>query len=165
MGLETAHPDALDRLNKRMTVDDFARAADALKRRGVAMRVFLLIHPPFIPVERQDDWLVRSIDVAFSSGATAVSLIPTRPGNGALETLAAHGEFRAPSLEEIERSAQLALTAAPRGRVFVDLWDLQRFANCPGCFDARLTRLRTLNLEQRWQPLPACGQCGEGRPA
>jgi hypothetical protein len=27
MGLETAHPAALERLNKRMTLDDFTRAA------------------------------------------------------------------------------------------------------------------------------------------
>ena len=165
MGLETAHPDALDRLNKRMTVDDFAKAADALKMRGVALRVFLLIHPPFIPVGDQDDWLLRSVDAAFSSGATAVSLIPTRPGNGAIEALSVSGEFRAPSLERDRAQCPTRAHASPRGRVFVDLWDLQRFANCDECFDARRARLRTLNLEQRWQQLPACERCSEGGQA
>ena len=49
MGLETVHPDALDKLNKRMTVDDFVRAAGLLRRRDVALRVFLLISPPGVP--------------------------------------------------------------------------------------------------------------------
>ncbi|HET9833622.1 MAG TPA: hypothetical protein VFP91_18000, partial [Vicinamibacterales bacterium] len=48
MGLETAHPAALDALNKRMTTDDFARAADWLRERSISVRAFLLIHPPFI---------------------------------------------------------------------------------------------------------------------
>ena len=40
MGLETVHPDALERLHKRMTVDQFADAADALAApRRVAARV------------------------------------------------------------------------------------------------------------------------------
>ena len=49
MGLETAHPDALARLNKGCTLDDFARAARALAAHGVGLRVFLLVHPPFVP--------------------------------------------------------------------------------------------------------------------
>src|SRR5437868_3342925 len=57
MGLETAHPDALDKLNKRMTVDDFVRAADRLRQRDVALRVFLLIAPPGIPSGEQYEWL------------------------------------------------------------------------------------------------------------
>src|SRR3954447_7034922 len=52
MGLETVHRGALERLHKRMTVDEFADAASRLVRRGVAVRVFLLIAPPFI---RQGD--------------------------------------------------------------------------------------------------------------
>jgi uncharacterized Fe-S cluster-containing MiaB family protein len=49
MGLETVHPDALERLHKRMTVDQFADAASRLVRSGVTVRVFLLIAPPFVP--------------------------------------------------------------------------------------------------------------------
>ena len=61
MGLETVHPAALEALNKRMTTDDFARAADDLRRRDVSLsRVFVLIAPPFVPAEEQDEWLLRS---------------------------------------------------------------------------------------------------------
>ncbi len=160
MGLETAHPVALDRLNKRFTVKRFAQAANALETRGVALRVFLLISPPFIPVHEQDDWLLRSVDAAFSCGASVVSLVPTRPGNGAIDALAARGSFRAPGLDDIERSVALALThARDYGRVFVDLWDLQRFAHCQQCFASRRDRLHAMNLEQRVLPQSACLNC------
>jgi archaeosine synthase beta-subunit len=163
MGLETAHPEALDRLNKRMTIDDFAGAAEELKRRDAALRVFVLISPPFIPQGEQDDWLLRSIDVAFSSGASVVSMIPTRPGNGALDALAADGAFRPPRLEDIERSIEAGLTAHPdRGRIFVDLWDLERFSACAHCFAARRARLHAINLEQRVSSPSPCDMCGAG---
>jgi radical SAM enzyme (TIGR01210 family) len=151
MGLETAHPGALERLNKRMTVEQFARAAEALLGRGVAVRAFVLVFPPFVPREEHDEWLVRSVNFAFACGASVVSLIPTRGGNGALEALAAAGSFEAPTLADLERSFELVL-ARSRGRVFADLWDLGRFAECAECRPARTERLRLMNLEQRVQP-------------
>jgi archaeosine synthase beta-subunit len=157
MGLETAHPDALDRLNKRFTLERFAAAAKALADRGVALRVFLLISPPFISSDEQDAWLLHSVDAAFSCGASVVSLVPTRPGNGAIDRLAASGWFRAPDLDDIERSFALALRHAQgRGRVFVDVWDLERFAHCPQCTDARRARLQAMNLEQVVLPQRPC---------
>jgi archaeosine synthase beta-subunit len=159
MGLETAHPDALDRLNKGFTLDDFGHAAYALAERGVALRVFLLIAPPFVPFADHDAWLLRSIDAAFSCGAAVVSLVPTRPGNGAMEALTEAGAFRAPTLDDIERSLALAIAhAATRGRVFVDLWDLERFSNCPHCVGARRDRLHAMNLEQRVLPPTTCSE-------
>jgi radical SAM enzyme (TIGR01210 family) len=163
IGLETAHPQALERLNKRMTVADFSRAAAALAHRGVALRVFLLIAPPFVPPDEHDVWLRRSLDVALSCGATVTSLVPTRPGNGAVEALTAQGCFRAPTLEDIERSFESALDeAAGRGRVFVDLWDLERFVECRWCEAARRARLEAMNLGQRRLPRVRCDRCGSG---
>jgi radical SAM enzyme (TIGR01210 family) len=157
MGLETAHPVALDRLNKRFTLERFARAARALDDRGVALRVFLLISPPFVPSHEQDAWLLHSVDAAFSCGASVISLVPTRPGNGAIDALSASGCFRAPDLEDIERSFALALRhARGRGRVFVDVWDLDRFAQCPHCTARRRDRLQAMNLEQLVLPERPC---------
>jgi radical SAM enzyme (TIGR01210 family) len=165
MGLETVHPDALDRLNKRMTVNDFARAAERLKALGVAIRVFVLISPPFIRPADQDEWLLRSVDVAFAHGASAVSLIPVRSGNGTVEALTGSGAFQPPTLAGIERSIQLARTSGRiSGRLFVDLWDLDRFVDCPHCQEARRSRLQTMNLEQRVAPPVPCTHCG-GSPA
>ena len=126
MGLETAHPAALDALNKRMTTDDFVRAAQWLRDRGVPIRAFVLIYPPFIPVEQQDEWLIRSVALAASCGASVVSLIPTRGGNGAMEALAREGLFQAPTREDVARSVTVALSSlrpsALRPRIFLDPW-------------------------------------------
>jgi radical SAM enzyme (TIGR01210 family) len=159
MGLETAHPDALERLHKRMTIDDFAKAADSLRRRAVALRVFLLIAPPFVPRDEQDAWLLRSVDLAFDCGASVVSLVPTRSGNGAMEALTAASEFRQPPLAAIERAVDAAHARRQRrGRIFVDLWDLERFSDCAACFAPRRSRLHAMNLEQRVLPRVACPQ-------
>jgi archaeosine synthase beta-subunit len=154
MGLETAHPVPLERLHKRVTLEGFAEAAAELRRRDVALRVFLLMSPPFIPDAEQDAWLLRSIDVAFECGASVVSLVPTRPGNGAMEALRDEGLFRMPTLDDIERSFAGALAHVRKGRpgrIFVDLWDLERFADADAGeadFVARRERLRLMNLQQ-----------------
>ncbi len=161
VGLETVHPEALEHLNKKMTVDDFRRAADRLAAHGVALRVFLLVSPPFVAAGEQDEWLARSVDAAIAAGATAISLIPTRSGNGAMEAIAADGYFDPPTLADLERSVDLALDR-PRAagvRIFADLWDLDRFSRCPACFDARRRRLHQTNREQRRLPAVACQAC------
>ena len=162
MGLETAHPEALERLNKRMTLDQFARAAETLLGQGAAVRAFVLVFPPFVPLEEQDEWLARSVDFAFACGASVVSLIPSRPGNGALEALGAGGSFAAPTLGDLERSFALALEHS-RGRVFADLWDVGRLSACRVCLRACTERLHRMNLEQRALPPIECAACS--RPA
>jgi hypothetical protein len=163
IGLETVHPEALERLNKKMTTGDFLLAASRLRSLGVALRVFLLVSPPFVPKGEQDEWLLRSIDLACEADATAVSLIPTRPGNGALDTLEEDGLFRPPSLLDLERSLTLALSrvAGRDTRVFADLWDLERFADCQLCLTARRERLRAINIWQNLQPPVSCSRCHE----
>lgn len=86
--------------------------------------------------------------------------MPTRGGNGALEALAAAGQFRQPRIADIERVFDRALGLPRDGlRVFVDLWDLERFAGCSHCLAARRTRLHAMNLEQRRRPAIACAKC------
>jgi len=160
IGLETAHPDALERLNKGMTLDEFTNAARFLSERDIALRVFLLVHPPFIDPAHAHEWVQRSIGFAFGSGATAVSLIPTRTGNGAMEALQAAGDFVPPTLFDLERSLEYGLSLK-HGRVFADLWDLDRFSKCPICFGARRSRLEQMNLHQSLLPAIQCDACGD----
>jgi archaeosine synthase beta-subunit len=162
MGLETAHPAALERLHKRFTLDDFARAAERLRAAGVALRVFLLVGVPFVPRDEQLPWIRRSAAFALEWGASAVSLIPTRPGNGALEALDEQGLFETPSLYDLEAAMDAVLPQAP-ARVFADLWDLERFARCSRCFDARRERLRLMNRTQQQQPAVRCAACQGGQ--
>ncbi len=158
MGLETAHPHALERLNKRMTVVQFRDAVRALRTRGAAVRAFLLVSPPFVPPLEQGEWLRRSVDEAFACGVEAVSLIPVRPGNGTIEALAREALFIAPDLRTLEDAFDDALARA-RGRVFADIWDIERLATCDACAAARRARLMTMNLTQRRLARVECPSC------
>jgi radical SAM enzyme (TIGR01210 family) len=160
MGLETAHPDVLEKLNKKFDLDDFARAAAFLRDHGVAMRAFVLVNPPFLNAADGLAWAVKSAEFAFDCGASAVSLIPTRAGNGAMERLRETGEFTPPTLAALEQTQRAAL-ALGRGRVFADTWGLAPFSRCPRCFEARVQRLRAVNLAQRDLPPVRCADCPE----
>lgn len=155
MGLETVHPDVLPKLNKRMTLDQFSRAADFLCQHDIALRVFVLVKPPFLDESEAVEWARRSVAFAFDCGASVVSLIPTRLGNGALEALAARGDFAPPKLSTFEVAFDDAL-AQQRGRVFADTWDLERFSDCPACFTARKERLERMNFTQQSEPAVGC---------
>ncbi|HZJ14214.1 MAG TPA: hypothetical protein VFD27_04145 [Chthoniobacteraceae bacterium] len=158
MGLETAHPIVLEKLNKRMTLAHFAKAAEFLSTHDISLRVFVLVKPPFLDEAEAIEWARRSADFAFDCGAEIVSLIPTRAGNGALDALMASGEFAAPRLATLEAAFDDCL-ALRRGRVFADVWDLERFSNCSACFAARRDRLREMNLRQTILPRVTCGDC------
>jgi len=159
MGLETAHPEILERLNKRMTLDLFSAAAKFLRANGIDLRVFILVQPPFMRPEDALPWAQRSLDFAFNCGATAATLIPTRGGNGAMERLAEQDEFLLPRLETLEDAAGYGL-GLNRGRVFSDVWDLHTALNtCLECHAARVARLREMNLNQRVTPRVVCGAC------
>jgi uncharacterized Fe-S cluster-containing MiaB family protein len=155
MGLETAHPAVLEKLHKRFDLDDFAKAAESLRRDGIALRVFVLVRPPFLDEAEGIEWAVRSTRFAFDCGATVVSLIPTRFGNGALEALAAQGRFAPPRPESLEQALEEGIGLG-RGRVFADLWDFGKFSSCPRCVAARRERLQELNLGQRRLPPVNC---------
>jgi archaeosine synthase beta-subunit len=158
VGLETVHPEILERLNKRMTVTDFRRAAKFLSRNEIGLRVFLLVGLPFLTEEDSLLWAARSVSVAFDSGARTVSLIATRPGNGALGALQARGEFTPPSLRMLERSLEAGL-ALGRGRVLADTWDLEAISRCPTCLPRRVERLRLMNRLQTTLPVESCDLC------
>jgi radical SAM enzyme (TIGR01210 family) len=155
MGLETVHPDVLERLNKRMTLEQFRRAAEFLIDEKIDLRVFILVRPPWLSEAAGIAWAERSLDFAFDCGASACSLIPTRAGNGAMEALLAAGEFARPSLASLETALEYGL-ARRAGRVFADLWDVETFLGCPDCSEARVHRIRAMNATQK---IPAPIRC------
>lgn len=148
LGLETAHPGALEKINKRITVEDFQRAVTFLRSNDISVRTFLLVGVPFIDSQDQAKWLQNSIQCALSAGTDVVSLIPTRAGNGALDRLAQIGLFREPVLTDLEDAQDYGLSLGS-GRVFADTWDLDRFIQCRNCGAARVDRIATINLLQR----------------
>jgi radical SAM enzyme (TIGR01210 family) len=156
MGLETAHPEVLRRLNKRMTLEQFSNAAGFLRRNGIDLRVFILVQPPYLPAAEALYWAERSLDFAMESGATAAVLIPTRGGNGAMEDLTASGQFAPPALETLEAAMEYGV-GLKAGRVFADLWGVGE--RCADCHAQRLTRLRQMNLQQVLLDKISCARC------
>ncbi|HKD38307.1 MAG TPA: radical SAM protein, partial [Pirellulales bacterium] len=128
MGLETAHPQVLERLNKRMTLDDFSDAARQLRERRIGVRAFILLRPPFLDETEGLLWAKRSLDFAFAAGVECCVTIPTRGGNGAMDELAAARTFAAPVLESLEAAVEYGI-GLRAGRVFADLWDIERLAS------------------------------------
>lgn len=160
IGLETVHPEILDRLNKRMTLDQFSAAAEYLQSNSIDLRVFILVQPPFMKLDEALYWTERSLDFAFECGATAATLIPTRAGNGAMEVLTQLGEFSPPRLDVVESAANYGI-GLRKGRVFVDLWDLRGVSTgCPACHASRIERLQQMNLRQRVLTPVNCDRCG-----
>jgi archaeosine synthase beta-subunit len=153
MGLETVHPVASARLNKRMTPDDFRRAAGRLRGDGIEVRAFVLVKPPFLTEAEAVEWAVKSADFAFEAGASTVVLIPVRGGNGALEALARAGVFSPPRLDTLVDALRGSL-ALGKGRVLADLWDLGRFASNAEEEAGRRAVLEAMNRSQS----PAVGE-------
>ena len=170
IGLETAHEEVLARLDKHMTLDSFREAAAFLAANEIDLRAFILLKPPFMDEGTAVEWACRSIDVARECGATACTIIPTRPGNdgmpadfvpprlAALERAMEHSLCRPGLAKQTRRLAKQTRRLAKQTRhlrVFADLWDVERFADCD-CSPARVIRLREMNLTQRIPPRVEC---------
>jgi archaeosine synthase beta-subunit len=145
IGLETAHGAVLERLNKKMTLETFRRATDFLSEHEIALRVFILLSPPYMAAGQAVQWACRSLDLAAACSATACTVIPTRGGNGSMEALA--DQFVPPRLRALEATVEYGLSIGGT-RVFADLWNIERFFDC-GCSGHRAARLRIMNREQR----------------
>jgi archaeosine synthase beta-subunit len=160
MGLETSHEEVLQKLNKKMTLHQFAEACSFLKSNSINVRAFILVKPPFLNEEEGIHWARRSIDFAFDCGVDVISLIPTRFGNGSLEALAKENLFSPPKLTSLQVAAEYGV-ALKRGRVFADLWDLGKFSTCSACFEQRFQKLQIINLHQQIPSSLNCEECGE----
>jgi radical SAM enzyme (TIGR01210 family) len=158
VGLETIHPVAAAQLNKRLDLARFDWAARFLLENGVDLRVFVLLGAPYVPADESVTWTVRTVEYAVERGASVVSIIPVRGGNGEMERLQALGLFSPPTLSELElaldRSMQFRSTV-----VTADLWDVERLPACDQCRSERIERLRRLNISGNAEPRNACATC------
>ena len=149
MGLETIHPEVLPKLNKGMTLDDFERATAFLLEYGIDVRAFILLKPPFLNHEEAGvEWALKSIEWAFNSGVQCCSVIPTRPGIPEMDQLEAEGQFSRPTIESMETVLAEGLKMN-KGRVFMDLWDVEQFYQGDPRGPARRERIETMNQSQK----------------
>ena len=159
LGLETVDPEVLPRLNKRMSLADFERAVRFLTAHGIDTRAFILLRTPFQNEQQGVHWASRSLDYAFGIGVECCVVIPTRAGNGAMDVLQREGHFEPPSLASLEQVLDYGIKLG-RGRVFADLWDIEKFYSCTVCGPARKERLNEMNLTQRTLPVVPC-ECAD----
>lgn len=161
VGLETIHPVAAARLNKRLDLARFDRAARFLSENGIELRVFVLLGAPYVRAEESVAWTVRTVEYAVERGASVVSIIPVRGGNGEMERLQALGHFAPPTLSQLEAALDRCLQFT-RTVVTADLWDVERLSACEHCRPERIERLRRLNVTGRAEPRIGCSLCGGG---
>ncbi|MEN8229112.1 MAG: radical SAM protein [Bacteroidota bacterium] len=155
MGLETIHPEVLQKLNKKMKPEEFQRSVSFLKENGISSRAFILLRPPFLTEEEGIHWAKKSLMYAFESGTDSCTVIPTRAGNGAMEHLQQNGLFAPPQLQSLEElhAYGIGLHAGP---VFADTWNLEQFSRCDLCFDQKRHRIEQMNLLQGILPPVTC---------
>ena len=154
LGLETVHPRLLPWLGKQMTATDFATACETLRAEQVSVRAFVLLGLPTLGPGEAEHWCLESIAFATRAGASHVSIIPTRTGNGLFDDLNRMGFFRPPTAAALERTLTAALSRDHGGAIVTaDLWNWDTLqGTCDDCRDARRGRMAALNLGQR--PLP-----------
>jgi archaeosine synthase beta-subunit len=159
VGLETIHPVAAAQLNKHLDLARFDASARFLSENGVDLRVFVLLGAPYVGADESVAWTVRAVEYAVERGASIVSIIPVRGGNGEMERLQALGQFTPPTLSHLEDALDdcLQFTSSV---VTADLWDVERLAACERCGSERIARLRRLNVTGRAEPRIACTTCG-----
>lgn len=116
-------------------------------------------HPRFIPPFLSESEGVyrakRSIRYAFSVGVKSCTIIPVRPGNGALDALAADNYFEQPDIRSLEEVIEYGIELN-KGLVFSDLWDIDKFSSCRKCLKRRKERLHRMNLDQVIFPKVNC---------
>tara|TARA_R110001583_G_scaffold191209_2_gene356136 strand:- start:1439 stop:2407 length:969 start_codon:yes stop_codon:yes gene_type:complete len=155
IGLETVHPEILQKLNKQMTVEDFSNSVSYLTENGIKSRAFVLLRPPFLTESEGVYWAKQSINVAFDSGVECCTVIPVRAGNGAMDLLLEKGDFSMPNIHSLEAVLEYGIKLKA-GRVFADVWDLGLFSNCKKCIDKRINRITVMNLSQSKEGKTIC---------
>jgi radical SAM enzyme (TIGR01210 family) len=158
VGLETIHPEAASRINKRLDLARFERAARFLLDNDIDLRVFVLLGAPHVPRAESVEWTARTVAYAVEQGASVVSIIPVRGGNGETERLQRLGEFAPPAFAELEEALDRCLTLGG-AVVTADLWDAERLPGCEQCRAPRIERLRRLNTTGRAEQRVACTRC------
>lgn len=148
IGLETANPEILQKLNKKTTLFNFEESIQFLTKHRIRSRAFMLFPLPFLSESKNLYWAKKTIDYAFSVGVGTCVVIPTRTGNGAMNVLLKNGDFRLPDISFLEKIHEYGI-GLNAGNIFVDVWDLDKLPGCQKCKDQRISRLNFMNLNQQ----------------
>ena len=157
LGLETSHEPTLERLNKGMTTDRFAKTVDFLKSNEIDVRAFILVKPPFTSESEGIERAISSLDFCKDLKVDVACVIPTRAGNGAMDALRESGDFVPPRLTSLEACLNYGIKL-DNMRVYADTWDIEKFYDC-NCSPLRADRIEQMNKTQSWEPAISCTSC------
>jgi len=155
IGLETANPEILQKLNKKTTLYNFEESVQFLTKHKIRSRAFMLFPLPFLSEHENLHWAKKTIEYAFSVGVGTCVVIPTRAGNGVMDILLKNGDFRLPEISSLEEIQEFGI-GLNAGNVFVDVWDLDKLPGCNKCKTIRIGRLNFMNLHQQIGEKIAC---------
>jgi radical SAM enzyme (TIGR01210 family) len=79
MGLESTSEHVLQSIAKGACLDDFCRAIETCRSKGIDSRAFLLFDPPFLQPDQWESSLWDSIEWSIERGVRHISVIPLRP--------------------------------------------------------------------------------------
>ncbi|MEM9364423.1 MAG: radical SAM protein [Planctomycetota bacterium] len=167
VGLESVAPRMLSRLNKRLTRDRFAEHARELRDRHVGLRVFLIVGLPWHSPRESVRWAKLSSLFAARVGATHITFLACRSGNGFLDELEVEGVFRPPTLRMMSDVLVWALhdqRVSKQSVVTVDTWGIEGLESCATCARDGVQYLEAMNQTQRVPvsvPLPVPCDCDE----
>lgn len=157
MGLETIEPNAMQAMNKGMTLNDFDRAVQCCQRLQIDVRVFVLLHPPGIERNVSTEWTCRTVAYALDRGVRHISIIPVRSGNGWIDRLVDAGHYQIPTLSMVrdllhgmqEHVGQIANASW----IEFDLWGWDQIpGGCPRCRAALKEHLMRCHRTQSFLP-------------
>ena len=160
VGLETIEPVAASMLNKRLDLTAFDAAAKFLTDSDIDLRVFVLLGAPYVAAKQSVEWTVRTVEYATQRGASVVSIIPVREGNGEIERLKLLGHFVPPTLRQLETALDRCMQF-PSTVVTADMWDVERLPACESCRSERIARMQRMNIIGRREAPIACALCDD----
>ena len=162
MGLESIHPNAIEIMNKRMTLADFDRAVAKCQCLNIDVRVFVLLHPPGVDQKEAVEWTRNTVAYAMERRVRHVSIIPVRAGNGWIDRLIDTEVYQLPTVSMIRelyktfnRSeiSSVEISSAGNTTIEFDLWDHENWqGGCPECRDSLVKHIALCNRQQRILP-------------
>jgi uncharacterized Fe-S cluster-containing MiaB family protein len=159
MGLETIHPNAIEIMNKGMSLADFDRAVAKCQSLNIDVRVFVLLHPPGVDRKESVDWTWKTVAYAMERQVRHISIIPLRAGNGWIDRMIKSEEYQLPTVamirelyQSFSRSEIGSAGVASPGNTTVefDLWDFENWqGGCPQCRESLGKHIARCNRELR----------------
>jgi radical SAM enzyme (TIGR01210 family) len=151
VGLESSNDKVLKyAINKNMTVADYDRAADRVKKAGVKLRAYVLLKPPFLTeAEAVEDAIATAKHAALKSDTISINPVNIQRGT-LVERLWKNWAYRAPWLWSVVEVLNACATLEKKVVCDPTGGGKERGAhNCGGCDSAILDAIKEYSISQK----------------